>query len=99
MHGDPLSPYLCLIVMEVFNSLFKRAESGGFLPGWHVRGRGGEGLQISHLLFVDDTFVFSEPSQDQMIYLNWLLIWFGAIFGLRVNLSKSELIPVGRVDN
>ena len=26
-------------------------------------------------------------------------MWFEAISGLRVNLDKSELIPVGRVEN
>ena len=26
-------------------------------------------------------------------------MWFEAISGLRVNLTKSEIIPVGRVDN
>ena len=54
---------------------------------------------ISHLLFVDDTLVFCEASQDQMAYLSWLLMRFEACSGLRINLEKSELIPVGRVHN
>ena len=32
-----------------------------------------------------------------MAYLNWLMMWFEAISGLRINLNKSEIIPVGRV--
>ncbi|RVX18713.1 putative ribonuclease H protein [Vitis vinifera] len=75
--GDPLSPYLFVIVIEVFSCLMRRAISGGFLSGWTVRGRGGEGILISHLLFADDTLVF------------WL----------KVNLEKSELIPIGRVND
>ena len=51
------------------------------------------------MLFVDDTLVFCEPSLDQMIYLSWLLLWFEAMSRLRVNLDKSELIPMGRVEN
>ena len=58
----PLSPYLFVIVMEVFSCLMRRAISGGFLSGWRVRGRGGEGILISHLLFADDTLVFCEES-------------------------------------
>ena len=57
----------------------------------------GEGFQISYLLFVDDTLVFCEKSLDQMTYLNWLLMWFEACSGLKINLEKSELIPVGRM--
>ncbi|KAJ9674047.1 hypothetical protein PVL29_023542 [Vitis rotundifolia] len=34
-----------------------------------------------------------------MTFLCWLLMWFKAISGLRVNLDKSELIPVGRIEN
>ncbi|RVW50815.1 hypothetical protein CK203_076857 [Vitis vinifera] len=56
--GDPLSPYLFVIVMEVFSCLLKWAKSGGYLFRWRVRGRGGVGILISHLLFADDTLVF-----------------------------------------
>ncbi|KAJ9671012.1 hypothetical protein PVL29_027135 [Vitis rotundifolia] len=34
-----------------------------------------------------------------MTFLCWLLLWFETILGLRVNLDKSELIPVGRVES
>ena len=43
---------------------------GAYLSSWRVRGRSGEGILISHLLFVDDTLVFGEASQDQMTYLS-----------------------------
>ena len=68
--GDPLSPYLFVIAMEVFNCLLRSAINGVFLSGWRVRGRSGEGILISHLLFVDVTLVFCEESQDQMTYLS-----------------------------
>ena len=48
--------------MEVLSCLFKRAKVDGFVLGWRVRGKGGEGVEVSHLLFVDDTSVFCEPS-------------------------------------
>ena len=34
-----------------------------------------------------------------MTFLSWLFMWFEVILGLKVNLDKSELIPVGNVDN
>ena len=68
--GDPLSPYFFVIAMEVFSCPLRRAINGGYSSGWTVRGRSGEGILMSHLLFVDDTFVFCEASQDQMTYLS-----------------------------
>ena len=96
---DPLSPYLFVIVMEAFSCLMKRAVDGGFLTPCLVRGRRGEGVQITHLLFADDTLVFCEAKEDQLTHLCWLLMWFEALSGLKVNMEKSELIPVGRVEN
>ncbi|RVW30599.1 LINE-1 reverse transcriptase-like [Vitis vinifera] len=97
--GDPLSPYLFVIAMEVFSAFLKRAVEGGYLSGCRVKGRSEEGVLISHLLFADDTLVFCNPSQDHLTYLSWLLMWFEAASGMRINLEKSELIPVGRVEN
>ncbi|RVW28738.1 putative ribonuclease H protein [Vitis vinifera] len=102
-----------LIANEAIDSVFKNNESGilckldiekaaiegDFLSGCRVKGRSEEGVLISHLLFADDTLVFCKPSQDQLTYLNWLLMWFEAVSGLRINLEKSELIPIGRVEN
>ena len=56
----------------------------------NIRGRSGDDLQITHLLFADDTLVFCEASQEQMSFLSWLLMWFEAISGLSINLDKSE---------
>ncbi|WKA01785.1 hypothetical protein VitviT2T_020047 [Vitis vinifera] len=97
--GDPFSPYLFVIAMKVFSTFLKRVVDEGFMSGCKVKGRNEEGVQISHLLFADDTLVFFQASQDQLIYLSWLLMWFEAVSGLRINLEKSELIPVGRVEN
>ena len=95
--GDPLSPYLFVIAMQVFSSFLKRAMDGGFMSGCKVKSE--KGVQISHLLFADDTLVFCQASQNHLTYLNWLLMWFEALSGLRINLEKSELIPVRRVEN
>ena len=34
-----------------------------------------------------------------MAYLSWILAWFEALSGLRINLNKSSLLPMGRVEN
>ena len=53
----------------------------------------------SHLLFANDTLIFSDADLDQMLLLCMLLIWFEAMSGLKINLGKSELVPVGAVHN
>ena len=58
--GDPLSPYLFVIRMEVLDVLIRRAVEGGFLSGCNSRGGSRSPLNISHLFFVDDTIVFCE---------------------------------------
>ena len=98
--GDLLSPYLFVLAMEVLSCILERARESGFLSGFKVSGGNAEkGLEISHLLFVDDTFVFCEVMSSQMTYLSWLLMWFEAILSLKINLDKSELIPIGKVSN
>ncbi|RVW51001.1 Transposon TX1 uncharacterized 149 kDa protein [Vitis vinifera] len=59
--GDPLSPYLFIMGMEVLSALIRRAVEGGCISGCRIRGVGA-----------------------------------GSASGLRINLAKSEIIPVGR---
>ena len=47
--------------------------------------------------FVDDTLVFSDNSQDEMVHLNRLLVWFKATSRLKANLDKSEFNPNKRM--
>ncbi|KAL6327163.1 hypothetical protein AAG906_015202 [Vitis piasezkii] len=96
--GDPLSPYLFVMGMEVLDVLIRRAVEGGYLSGCNIRGGSRTSLNISHLFFADDTIVFCEASKEQVSHLSWILFWFEAASGLRINLAKSEIIPVGEVE-
>ena len=73
--------------------------TGGYIAGCHRRGREGDELSISHLLFADDTILFCEASKDQQLCLRGILFSFEASSGMRINLDKSELILVGEVGN
>ena len=97
--GDPLSPYLFVIGMEALSCLLKRAVEDNFITGCRFGGRDGGEIVISHLLYADDTIIFCDANAEQMMYLRWTLMWFEAFSGLKINLIKSEIIPLGRVDN
>ena len=60
--------------------LIEKAVSRGFLTGLKVLGGEGEEMQVSHLLFANDTLVCCKDEKDQLVYLNWILVWFEAFF-------------------
>ena len=53
--GDPLSPYLFLLVTEGFSNLLKKAMQEQRLTGFRVA-RACPAL--SHIFFADDTLIF-----------------------------------------
>ena len=104
--GDPISPLLFLLVMEVFTRMLRAASSAGLLAGFSVGRLNDSSTKISHLLFADDTIIFCDNVCEQIVNLRGILIWFEAVSGLRVNLSglrvnlsKSSILLVGQVDN
>ena len=56
-------------------------------------------MAVSHLLFADDTLIFCDADLDQILIFRMILIWFEAVSWLKINLGKSELVPVGVVHN
>ena len=83
--GDPLFPYLFVLGMEVLSALIRRAIDGGFISGCRLRGRRGMEMNVSHLLFADDTIIFCEARKEHLTSLSWILAWFEAASGLRIN--------------
>jgi hypothetical protein len=97
--GDPLSPLLFLLVMEALSRMLAKAVERGFISGFSVGNSVETSVTISHLLFADDTLIMCGADPVQLWHLRGVFIWFQAISGLKVNLSKSELVPVGNVPN
>ena len=65
--GDPLSPYLFILGMKVFSIMVNKVAQEGFLAGYKIVYKEGEEVQITHILFVDDTLVFCKDFKDQMV--------------------------------
>ena len=62
--GDPLSPLLFLLIMEVLSRMLKKIEDCGLLRGFLVGPNNSIGVRISHLLFADGTILFCDASRD-----------------------------------
>ena len=62
--GDPLSPLLFLLVMEVLSRILKKTEDSGLLRGFHVGPINSIGVGISYLLFADNTILFCDASRE-----------------------------------
>jgi hypothetical protein len=96
--GNPLSPLLFIVVMEALTKMLSGVVDCGRLSGFSVSSRPAM-INISHLLLANDILVFSEANPDHLRYLRVLLVCFEAVSGLKVNLAKSLLVPIGNVDN
>jgi len=85
--GDPLSPMLFILVMDVLNSLFLKAEAEGLLLPLHSTGQ-----RLS--LYADDVALFIRSEEDDLQITKNLLQVFEEASGLRTNLQKSCVIPI-----
>ena len=97
--GDSLSPLLFLLIMKVLSRISKKTEEGGLLRGFHVGPIHTTGIRISHLLFADDTILFCDAFREQLLSIRLALTCFQAFMGLKVNVAKSEIVPIGEVSN
>ncbi|GKV49628.1 hypothetical protein SLEP1_g56369 [Rubroshorea leprosula] len=87
--GDPLSPFLFLIVAEGLNGLVKRAENEGMLRGIAV---GNKGLTVSLLQFADDTVFLGNADSENIFAVKTILRCFELMSGLRINFCKSSVV-------
>ncbi|XP_026383660.1 uncharacterized protein LOC113279172 [Papaver somniferum] len=88
--GDSLSPFLFILVAEIFTKLMKNAVHLNMISGFSVNS-----IKVSHLQFADDTLVFLDAKEEEAENLVLILQIFEAIIGLSVNFSKSDIISIG----
>ncbi|XP_041001677.1 uncharacterized protein LOC121247381 [Juglans microcarpa x Juglans regia] len=93
--GDPLSPLLFLFVMEALSKMIQGLVDGGLLHGFSV---GNDNLNISHLLFADDTLIFCGAHLGQVQALRALLLCVAVVSGFehqpcKVRNSASGACP------
>ncbi|TYK15315.1 LINE-1 retrotransposable element ORF2 protein [Cucumis melo var. makuwa] len=88
--GDPLSPFLFVIAMDYLSRLLSHLEASGAIKGVSLNNN----CNISHILFADDILLFLEDNDFFLNNLRMALFLFEKASGLKINLSKSALVPV-----
>ncbi|KAF5775443.1 putative RNA-directed DNA polymerase [Helianthus annuus] len=90
--GDPISPFLFILVMDVLSSLIDKAKEEGMFKGLKLP---NEGPSISHLFYADDATILGEWSSENIINVVRILRIFHLCSGLKINLDKSSLFGMG----
>lgn len=87
--GDPLSPYIFIICMEVLSLMIHKATvSSAWNPFWLGRKK----VSISHLLFADDILLFGEVNHGKISSLKSILDSFCFMSGQTVSIDKSRVL-------
>lgn len=86
--GDPLSPYIFILCGEVLSGLCKKAQQDGSLPGLRVATKCP---RINHLLFADDTMIFTKSNSRCCSSLVSILNKYEAASGQKINPDKSSI--------
>ncbi|KAL6124775.1 hypothetical protein ACLB2K_077285 [Fragaria x ananassa] len=89
--GDPLSPFLFTLMVDVLNRLMERAREFNLIEGLVV---GREEVEITHLQFADDTIFFLKDDDQSWNNQNIDLESFCLISRLKINRSKCSLVGV-----
>nr|XP_043636129.1 uncharacterized protein LOC122607256 [Erigeron canadensis] len=89
--GDPISPFLFLVVMEALTVLINRATKRGMFHGIWL----ANGLSISHLLYADDCVILGDWDITNLKNIIRILRIFHLCSGLHIHMGKSSLFGIG----
>ncbi|XP_026378698.1 uncharacterized protein LOC113273150 [Papaver somniferum] len=86
--GDPLSPYLFIIVMDYLSRLLVNATTNHVIYGVKAA---RNAPAITHLLFADDILIFTKADRHNATGILNTLNQFGNISGQLLNLNKFSV--------
>ncbi|GKB02067.1 RNA-directed DNA polymerase, eukaryota, reverse transcriptase zinc-binding domain protein [Tanacetum coccineum] len=84
--GDPISPYLFTLVMEVFYLIMEKNIEESKVFGYHF---GCKELKLSYMFFADDLLVLFKGNRESIKIVKKSLEEFSDVSGLVPNLGKS----------
>ncbi|XP_071694886.1 uncharacterized protein [Rutidosis leptorrhynchoides] len=86
--GDPMSPYLFTLIMEVLSLIISKytKSNSGFKYHYHCKK-----MMLTHICFADDLLVFCHRDVKSVKIIKRALTDFGDTSGLLPNTSKSTI--------
>lgn len=87
--GDPLSPLLFVIVMEVLNAMIAKVDRRAVLAPLP-----GSASSCRASVYADDLVVFLSPSTQDFNCIRQILDLFAGASGLTTNLDKCVITPI-----
>ncbi|GJX96590.1 RNA-directed DNA polymerase, eukaryota, reverse transcriptase zinc-binding domain protein [Tanacetum coccineum] len=88
--GDPLSPFLFILIMESLHLSFQRVVDAGLFTGINLN----SSLTLSHMFYADDAVFLGQWNDGNIDTLVNVLECFYRVSGLRINMSKSKIMGV-----
>lgn len=86
--GDPLSPYLFILVTESLTALIRKVEVKGDIHGVSVSRKAPE---VSHLLFANENFFFFKANLSEAQNFKNILDKYSVASRQLINLDKSTI--------
>ncbi|GKC70984.1 RNA-directed DNA polymerase, eukaryota [Tanacetum coccineum] len=88
--GDPLAPFLFILVMESLHLSVRDLFTNGYYKGFNYCT-----TSLSHLFYADDAVFIGEWSSENLDNLLMILRCFQFASGPSINVNKSHLLGVG----
>ncbi|GKA08135.1 RNA-directed DNA polymerase, eukaryota, reverse transcriptase zinc-binding domain protein [Tanacetum coccineum] len=88
--GDPLSPFLFILIMESLHLSFQRVVDAGMYTGIKLC----SSLNLSHLFYADDVMFVGQWCDSNINTLVHALECFHRASGLKINMSKSKILGI-----
>jgi hypothetical protein len=89
--GDPLSPLLFNLMVDIFTRMLIKASRMGHITGL-MSSLCPEG--VLSLQYADDILLFLDHDYRVACHLKWLLVYFENLSGMKINYSKSDLTTI-----
>nr|GFC45667.1 RNA-directed DNA polymerase, eukaryota [Tanacetum cinerariifolium] len=88
--GDPLSPFLFILIMESLHLTFQNVVDAGMFKGIVLN----SSMVLSHMFFADDAVFVGQWSNSNIDTIIYDLKCFERASGLRMNMSKSKIMGI-----